>query len=800
MLHHAAVAKAKSLISSGAVDKTSSWSFSAADGDKILGDNPSMDDWMRYGEHFLKKNDGEDMQTKAAWSYPFAKDVNGEMKVFRSGLIAVRQRAGQQNETEIFDAAGTLIDQIDGNGKQSADEPSIIEVPVIARTAQLRSFNVEDRTAEVVMSRGAQVIRQDFWGDRWIEELDMSQQAVDLHRVADGAVPFAKNHGGMWGMTIEDVMGRVMSAATDGNELTGKVKFSKRADVQPFIEDIKDNILPSVSVGYAPRKIDKVGERDGMPIMRVSQWELYELSSVAMPADSGAQFRSAQGNGKERKPQLFKCEVRGLKLGTKSNSSGASENVLENRTASNEDQKTGEENLMTEAERLAAEQAAESKRQADIKAAADAAKKEGVKLERERQAEIRKMVRAAKLDDSFGEELVKDESVTVDMARSKVIDKLAEVNASTVTRSVRVEAGNQDEQTTRREAAVEAILHRGDPAIHKLTERARQFAGMTLMEMARETLRRQGVDVSGLSRQKLAERAMHSTSDFPFITENVLSKSLRDAFVAAPQTFGPITRPVQNPDFKEMSRTQLGLGSSLSKVGENGEITYGTMGEAAEKYAIAQYAKGLSIGAQALINDDLNAFVRIPAQMGAKAKSLESDIVWKIITDNAAMADSVALFHASHGNLAGSGAAISIATLGAGRAAVRAQKEMDGEYLNLPVAYLIVPTELETVAEQYISQVQANVQSSNNPFAQGGRTPLSLIVEPRLSASSATAWYLASQLALVDMLELATLTGSQGPEITTEVGFDVIGVKTRVVHSVGAKAIDWRGLYKNPGA
>lgn len=98
---------ANSLIDDGNVDKTSSWSFSVEDGNKILGDPP---DWNEYGKWFLGIDDSADVETKEHFKYPFGK--NG--KVYRSGLIAIRQRAGQQNETEIFDAAGVLIDKIDG--------------------------------------------------------------------------------------------------------------------------------------------------------------------------------------------------------------------------------------------------------------------------------------------------------------------------------------------------------------------------------------------------------------------------------------------------------------------------------------------------------------------------------------------------------------------------------------------------------------------------------------------------------------------------------------------------------------
>ena len=44
------------------------------------------------------------------------------------------------------------------------------------------------------------------------------------------------------------------------------------------------------------------------------------------------------------------------------------------------------------------------------------------------------------------------------------------------------------------------------------------------------------------------------------------------------------------------------------------------------------------------------------------------------------------------------------------------------------------------------------------------------------------------------------LEGQQGAYIETRNGFDVDDVEIKCRLDFGAKAIDWRGLYKNPGA
>jgi hypothetical protein len=59
---------------------------------------------------------------------------------------------------------------------------------------------------------------------------------------------------------------------------------------------------------------------------------------------------------------------------------------------------------------------------------------------------------------------------------------------------------------------------------------------------------------------------------------------------------------------------------------------------------------------------------------------------------------------------------------------------------------------------------------------------------------------LAASADQIDLVELAMLEGVDGPVVETQVGFKVDGIEVKCRHDVGAKVIDWRGFYKNPGA
>jgi signal peptide peptidase SppA len=106
-LHRAGESHASGLIEAGKVDKTSSWSFSAEDGDALLGEKG--DDWGNYAAFHLGEDDAETDKTKARWKYPYGKGG----KVYRSGVIAAKSRAAAEDAKDIEAAASRLLDKID---------------------------------------------------------------------------------------------------------------------------------------------------------------------------------------------------------------------------------------------------------------------------------------------------------------------------------------------------------------------------------------------------------------------------------------------------------------------------------------------------------------------------------------------------------------------------------------------------------------------------------------------------------------------------------------------------------------
>jgi hypothetical protein len=251
-----------------------------------------------------------------------------------------------------------------------------------------------------------------------------------------------------------------------------------------------------------------------------------------------------------------------------------------------------------------------------------------------------------------------------------------------------------------------------------------------------------------------------------------------------------------------MSVVQLSGMPDLLQTNEAGEFKYSSLSDGAETYALLTYGRIVTLSRQALINDDLRAFDRLVSGFGSSASRLENRLVYAQLTGNPVMSDGTALFDAAHGNLGtGAGSALGFPSLSAGRAAMRKQKGLQGEPLNLAPAYLIVPSDLEQTAYQYTSSQFVPAKPSDvNEFRAGGRSALEPIVEPLLDGFNTKSWFLAASNSQVDTVEYCYLDGAEGPVIESEIGFEVDGVSFKCREDFATKVIDHRGLYRGDGA
>jgi len=732
---------------------------------------------------------------------------------------------------------------------QIRKEPSGLE---IRQEPGVPSEN-NNRTFRAIWTTGARVYRMGFEGPFGME-LSLASEHVRMGRLKSGA-PVLDNHdsanlcgvaSGLHGRSKGQI-GVVENADLSADKGLADLRLSRRKDVDDIALDMQDGIIRNISVGFNIHKVEELGEdEDGIPVFRAVDWEPMEISPVKVNADAPAQtvrnlvdelcekalineedkrkLRSVLSEEKNRTADSVEFEDE--KEASEPSNEEAEEvrqddNAISKNKGVENPEKVGETHFIQEREEMPKEN---QKPEQDTQQLTQEAREQ----EKKRAKDIRSIVSKIGLEEKYSEQWI-DEDKTVDEVRTLAIDLMAERDSAqeNETRSDSpVEVGEDLSRKGRVEGMTNALLHRHRPQsewlrhngasfkarAYELNEAGRQFAYLSLVDMARACLEANNIRTAGKSKQQIASdalkmRSLHSISDFPEILANVANKTLRDGYTQAPRTFMPFTREVSVSDFKEISRTNLSAAPELQEVPEGGEIQRGNMDEAAEKYSIAEFARIVGITRRVIINDDLSAFTRIPERMGRRAADLESDLVWDIFKDNANLADGIALFAAQHGNLATDAGAPNEGRLADGRAAMRRQKGLKDEEISLVPSWLYVPPALETSAEKLVANVTPDSSTNVSPFSASGRTPLQLGVEPRLenesragTAGSLTAWFMTADLGQIDMIELARLEGADGPQTESRDGFDVSGVEIKVMHDVGAKAIDFRGLFKNAGA
>lgn len=661
------------------------------------------------------------------------------------------------------------------------------------------SINATNRTVDVVFATETPVVRMG-WDGLFYEVLTCTPEAVMVERLNSGAGPLLDTHDRY---SVKNQLGAIEpnSVVIKNKQCRCTVRFSKNADVEPVWQNVQDGIVRNISVGYNTYEITVTEKEGKAPVYTATRWEPAEVSLVPVPADYNSAVRTNEekhevtiiNHKKNNTMALNKSEAKKRKSEflTACRAAGLSEEFAQP-FIDDEDQ-TIEDVREAIIEELV-------KKGATPAAAPVAVAKPAV-TDAVRSAEIIKACRAAKLPDTFALDLVAG-TQNLDECRAAIINKMADATPEVNGAQSTFKQG-ADEIDKKRDGMVNSILARVEPGAKDEAGKIinpGEFRGMSLLDMAREWLVAEGRSVKGLTHREIAQQALglvraggYSTSDFPNILSNVFNKRLRKAYELQGRTFLPWCVASTASDFKTMTRNQLG-DLVFEAVKEGGEYKSEKLSETVESYSVAKWGRIVNINWEAIVNDDLNAFSRIPLHLAAAAAQKQSDVVYNILSDNAAMADTVALFHATHANYTASGTAISVASLGVGRGLMRKQTSVAGKNkLNLAPKFLLCGPDKEQEALQFTSQNYVAAQASNINVWAGLMTP---IVENRISGNK---WYLAADPGIIDTVEYAFLDGE---ELFTEerIGFEVDAYQFKARMVFGAKALDHRGLYYNAGA
>lgn len=536
-------------------------------------------------------------------------------------------------------------------------------------------------------------------------------------------------------------IGIVENLRVEGSTLRGDVVFGQSLRATELWPDVKAGIVRNLSVGYMVLE-----QRLEGTTVYATRWQPFEVSLVSVPADPGAGF--------------FRS-INMVSTAPVAAEPGNAEQV--------------------------------------------------VRTERARVAEIRSLavrhLRGVDGGDALESQAI-ESGASVEDFRNKVLEHLASIDraaggllnrfAPSPATPAAAAAGGESRDFIA--ASSDALLLRSGVRIAEPHAAARDFRGMSVVDMAAACVQRAGRSLIGETPQGILRRAM-STYDFPALLGDTLGKALRNGMENEQATHRVWCAVTEAADFRAQSRVILGSAPDLLGVSELGEYQNGPLQEDKSTLIPAKFGRIVSLSWESLLADNLGGFVNIGRSLGQAAMRAEADSIYGALISNSLsgpnLADGIALFDGARNNTVsvstGTGKPLTAAALGAARAKLRRQVNVGGGLLNLAPRTLIVPPERETEAEILVaSSTIHRGQASADATTPAWIGALTVVAEPRLE--NADTFYLVADQGSIGTGEIAIVDDSPHIEEIEEPKRDVFSWKAR--HAFAAGFVDFRGIVK----
>lgn len=430
--------------------------------------------------------------------------------------------------------------------------------------------------------------------------------------------------------------------------------------------------------------------------------------------------------------------------------------------------------------------------------------------ERERVAEITTLCREFDVSDEDMQNHIKNGS-TVDAVRAAILDGMRTQKAP-IAQPGRVEI-TMDEQDKFRAAAGDALVMRAGINIEKPAEGARELIGMSLRDLAIESLAAEGK--TGLNRRSndelfdmLSRQFYNPTAAFPAILDNAINKAYVEGHKTVAVTFDQWTKKGTLKDFKTHDNNYLaGPAGEFLEVPEGGELKHDVFkDEKRPTRKLKTYGRQFTLTRQAFINDDIDLVTRVPAKYAASARKTINKQVYSILVNNPAIYDGTVLFSKAHGNLVTTGTGVTQASMQAMIMALQSQLDEHGEACIIRPATIIVPTgmsfDIYTLFNSPTINTEGNTQAVNPLYKYANQ--IQVVEDPTINVlcggfGNVMPWWLVGSKDDTDFIEVDYLNGNEIPTIRRMEVPGTLGFVWDIYLDWGISVMNWRGAIKNPG-
>jgi hypothetical protein len=723
------------------------------------------------------------------------------------------------------------------------------------------TIDEESRSVEAVIATESLATPFDMRTMQAVDEV-LLMSGVEIEEQATLCDSHPQYRTGM--ITTADVRGSVREMRVEGDKLVGRLFFASDTPSFDMWTKVRDGHVRQLSVGAIPLEQTEIqpGSRGfvlgkeyrarGRRLFITSRWRVGEVSVLPRGADPQAKIRQASassdatdaGHSQEESSmnELLRAYLESLGM-AKGADEASSNKFIGGLTA--EQRAEVERVRLASAGGVATATAAPPAAQAagaypPANPNGTQAGTDGAALERVRgEAAAAERTRIAELNRLAGDDVPAevlraaiDGGLDVPTASRNFLEAVRARRAAVLAGGGQAPAAhsrNHEQDCTLRALQIGLMLRMGmqvvDPQASDTVrqqqardaEMGDRYRDLSAIDFCREAVRLDGNTVPH-RRDELVRAAVSGGNLVSIFTTNV-SARLMAAYMEITDTTSDWCVEADVPNFKSNERHALGKTAQPKRLPRGGKAGHATRSASMEGYKIARYAQQFVVDEQDLIDDDLSAIMTMPTEMGIACGRLRPNLVYSIILANAALqADSVALFHTTHANIAtGGGSALALSSLKTAIIAMSKQTE-DGVTLNLKPRFLIVPQDLKFTAAEILKSAEVRDTTASTKYGvynslqdeqivlrSDNRLGVAGVTDPVTDTAypgTATNWLLTTSAAEGRTIEVGYRTGTgRRPQVRS---FNLTqgqwGIGWDINMDIGAKALGYQSMYWSAGA
>lgn len=301
------------------------------------------------------------------------------------------------------------------------------------------------------------------------------------------------------------------------------------------------------------------------------------------------------------------------------------------------------------------------------------------------------------------------------------------------------------------------------------------------------------------------------------ILSNVANKGLIASYSAVEVVWNQICAVRNHSDFKVHTRYRLDSTGAFKKVGPDGELKHIGLTDASYTNQLGTFGAIIALTRQMMVNDDLGAFMEIPAMLGRLAALRIEEAVFVLLLSNPS-----SFFAAGNANyLSGGSSALSITSLAAAEKKFMDQVDSNGKPILVSPKKILVGTTLRGDAQNIFDEkviIASSLGATNSRVVEPAKNKMFNKYLPvaspyvdntgikdqdgkAITGQSATAWWMFADPAVRAAIAVAFLNGQQTPTIeSAQTDFNTLGMQWRGFHDFGVGMEETTAAVMSAGA